>query len=1412
MIKVRLSILGKEETNLPIMPGGENLEDTVRSVVLSEFNLEPTDGILSNIHAVLNGHLIPKDKWPLTRITEKDTVLLAPRVAGGGGFGNIVKQAVTIVAPYALQAFGGVVFGTPLAIFGTAYLVNKLIPQPTLDLGFGGFGGREIDDSQMYTISSQANEARKYRHVPKVYGTHRVFPSVAATPYVEIETDPTTGKLVQYFTAIYDFGMGPLEVNDIRIGNTPIYDYSDVQYRLVDPNRPVSDEGSWDESLESSFNIYKGDIDQETLSLAINGNQSAGSPLSEYQILRTCSAEVNGASQEITIDFVCPNGLIAFNTSGAIEARQINLEIHFSKASEDIWRPYNDLTYVSNFRAVGGSTVYDTLSTTLFQTFNASGSVYTEISSTTYKLFSSSGSIVVQKRTRGFGLVKGATSAVMTNASAVIGDIIQTPDGSFRATITNKVAHSSGYSTYTFNTALTTNVVVYTMEDVKTTNSSIPSTVVVTSLVGSPNGVNVLYIQRLSLSKAQISRADQAQVYATFRFTPREIAQYKIRIVRKSSASSYTFQIRDALSLINLASRFDRLPILTEKRHVFMELRIKATNQLNGSISNLSGTCSSVLDVWNGSAWELQRTNNPAWVFADLLTGTVNKKALSKSRLHLTSLTEWANYCDEIPPDAPNREFNDPRFECNMVLDFDTTLQSVLNMVTNAAHASLNLVDGKYGVLIDKLRTTPVQIFTPRNSSNFSSTRSYQEVPHALKVKYVDPSANWEVAEEIAYDDGYNINTATIIEEMESFACTSSEQAWRLGRYHLAQTSLRRETIHLTVDFEHLVCTRGDYVQVSQDVMKVGGRPARVKSIAGTVITIDDGIDTLPATTYQYNFRAANGTIYSAQALTVIDSNEFDLAGTMPAVGDLIVIGEVGEIVIDCIVQSITPSDELTAELILVEKADGIYDAENGADIPDYDPHLSQVADTDLAIPGEVDNLAVVDNTYRVVGRQYQYYIELDWDVPAIGAAYESFEVYADAGLGYQLVDVITASDYEYIVDTENLGVEHKFKVLAVSSTGKKLTLGEVGYVTATPEEKSTPPSDVTALYLNITGEVLQIEWPAIPDEDVDRYLIRYSPVIDEVWERSIPLMYVSDNMTMAMTQARTGTYFIKARDFNGNESAAAAKAFTSIPQLFNLNVIDETNDFPALLGNKDAVVSDGTSLMLQELVAGSQYYAEGYYYYENHLDLGEIYSVRLQSLIEAEGFTFGDLMSNWVTLDTVVAMSNTRSSEWDVETQVRYTNQYNVMSEWADLDSIDPISEGNQDIWNDWRKFTIGDYTGRIFQFRLKLISNAPSVTPRVFEGKIKSDMPDRIDSYNNIVSGVGAYTLTYTIPFKGPGTTPAIQITQDDAEGGDYFKITNKTLNGFDITFYDIGNNIVSRQFDAMVKGYGRLNSYVI
>jgi len=1442
VIKFRYSTFEKHVNDFDLeIKSGERLNALMGRIIKPEYL---GDYSIEEVFQVsVNGIKVEHDFWSFTELKETDSVLIMPSLKSGDSntLRSVLQITAVVVASYFLGPAGAGLTGLGLgaAVAGvsiaTSLILTALIPPPTLE--FGNFGGPDsLASSQMYSITNQSNSVRKLGLVPRMYGTHRVYPFVAANPYTELEVDPDTGQIVQYLYALYDFGFGPLVVDNVKIGDTPITDFADFNYRLVDFNRPTVSEGAWDDATSNFLEYYKGDQNINSVSVGLNSDQSGGGPLDGYQAIRNSAENTDGSKQEISLSFVNPSGLFGYSAGGLLGPRAIVLDIKFALVGTEDWKGFNDTDVVDSFDAVGGDQAVFNLGLELFPP-SSGGGIYDFLSETCtgrrpaeawdynqslprpFPVIYESSTIPFYIRQ--FGWAAGRTQIVLKDVdpSFILFGSAIFYQGSFVGTVqsTAEYGPNTAYTLITLRKPIAKSIPLFTYDGYKagTYMSGL-------SLVTVPEywrGKDAAVLGKISagansLGKAVIERQDTGAVYSLFKFTPKVAGQYKVRVTRESTSGTYTSQIQDDLTWVSITTRFDRSPIVTDKRHTFLELKIRATNQLNGSIQNLSAICTSVLDVYDGVSWSKQPTQNPAWAFVDLLTGQVNKRPVDKSRLHMDSILEWADFCEEIPTAPTGRLYQLPRFRCDFVLDYAGTLQSVLNQITSAAQASLNIVDGKYGVLIDRLRTVPVQLFTPRNSRDFSSSRQYSTRPHGVRVKFIDPTSDWNVSEVVVYDNGYDETTATDIQELTSFACTNEEQAWRFGRYMIAQNALRQETISLTVDFEHLVCTRGDYVQITQDVMRVGGTPARVRSVSGNQITIDDGIETVPGT-YGYVFRGADGLI-SNDTLTVVNSDTFDLDGPMPQVGDLIVIGVVSQIVYDCLVKSISPNDDLSASLILIEKADAIYDYESSDTFPTYESQISSTTNPDVAPPAQVQDLAVVDTGYECAGSGYEYFVELDWNPPG-GSAYETFEVFVNYGRGFTEVAKTRQSTYRYIVDQNYLGAEHEFKVIAVSATGRKLDLGAVTGVTSTPLSKTALPSDVESLDIDITGEVLQLVWPQIPDCDCREYLIRYSPTLLGTWESSIPLLRIDRNATLAATQARTGTYLIKAVDFNGNESANVAQAITTIPNLFDLNVIEEISDAPTWLGTFDRTRKEGDTVVLRNTISGgidtAEFYPEGLYYYKDLLDLGEIYTVRLQSLIQAEGYTVGDLMSSWVTLSSVALLSSARTSEWDVETQYRSTETLNVIADWVTLSAVSAMQSGVAENFTEWRKFIMGDATGRIFQFRLRLISNKVSVSPRVFDGTIRADMPDRLESYNGLsADDTTGYILAYAPAFAGPGSSPNVQVTIDDAESGDYWAFDYKTLDGFQIKFYDKTDTQVARSFDVSVKGYGRKATAVI
>lgn len=1400
MLKLRLNFSGENGTELEI-EDGERLNDAVvratSEVPLGNFTAEKVFAV------VVNGHQIDPAFWPAVALKSTDQVVISPNIHSGDAgqiFKTVAIIVVSIVASYFLgPEVLGPIWGS-LAVagvtIGAALLLNALIPPPVAGAGDLSLGS-SIDSSQMYSINGQSNQVRRYETVPKVYGQFRMFPSIASTPYMELAVDKDTGETIQYLYAIYDFGLGTCAVNDLRIGDTPLStdSFQDFQYNFVDPEMGVPAD-DFDRAMRPDFQYYKGDRKITNFSLALNDLND--------ESVQTSDPNGELLGQEIILDFVCPAGLYSYSSGGTLGKRNITLEVEFAPVGTSDWRAYNDLNYVSSHEVVGGTDV-NAITASFVSTITSRPS--SAQSDTWYQLAFTRD----QRSSPGLGSSHyniaftkiGTTKLLLAQNVYPLGSkvyygndllgIIQSVD---------IVTHSPSVEV-TLDRATTKSYQAYQWQ----TNNGVTN-------------VAKLRIDNTGSAAAILTGKSTSPVYGSIRFTPKDAGQYQVRVRRSGVGGDYTTQTGDQLTWGSLTTALNKAPINTSKRHTFLELKIRATDQLNGNISTLSGVATSVLPIYDPVTKTFTRdlTSNPAWIFVDLLTGEVNKKAVSVSQLDYDSIVEWAQFCDEVPTAPSGQTFTEPRFRANFILDYQTTLQDLLAQLGGACQASLNIINGKYGVLIDKLRTTPVQIFTPRNSRNFSSTRVYGPRPDGVKVTFIDPDAGWAAAEIDVYDNGFTLDNAVKFDALTAWGATNHEQAWRFGRYMIAQNALRQESITITVDFEYLACTRGDYVQISQDVMEVGGTPARVKAVTGSHITIDDSIGIDPTISYGYVYRSVTGTI-ATSTLTPTASNEFDVHGAVPAVGDLIVIGKVGQIVLDCIIRAITPNDDSSATLVLVEKADAIYAYESTSSIPDYSPNISDTSLPDLRPPLAVMNLAISATGWLCSATKsgIDYYVTLTWEMP-LGSVFELFEIWANDGRGYRSIATTKIKTYTYGVSHDRLDIEHDFKVVAVSATGKKLELIAMPEVTITPSHKTTPPRDVTSLDMSITNQVLQLSWDGLDDCSVDQYVIRFSPQINDVWEASIPLQTVHKNVTSISVQARTGVYFIKAVDVEGNLSVNAAEAITTVPDLIDINVIDTLNDAPSFPGEFDSTELLGSAVILSEQVHGTPasviYYSEGYYTYGSIFDLGDIFSVRLQSLIRADGYKKGELMSDWVELDLVDHLNTALHSDWNISLQYRASDTFEAMSDWAALNLIDHINSGAGIGFTGWRDIpTTGDATGRVFQFRAHMESLTANVTPRLFDATVQVDMPDRIDSFDNQTSdAVNATEIDFDPIFAGPSPAPNIQVSIDNAQSGDYWTFDSKTLAGVKIRFYDKTGIQVVRQFDLVAKGYGRQHTVTL
>ncbi|MBP7529301.1 MAG: hypothetical protein KA801_15350, partial [Syntrophorhabdaceae bacterium] len=79
-------------------------------------------------------------------------------------------------------------------------------------------------------------------------------------------------------------------------------------------------------------------------------------------------------------------------------------------------------------------------------------------------------------------------------------------------------------------------------------------------------------------------------------------------------------------------------------------------------------------------------------------------------------------------------------------------------------------------------------------------------------------------------------------------------------------------------------------------------------------------------------------------------------------------------------------------------------------------------------------------------------------------------------------------------------------------------------------------------------------------------------------------------------------------------------------------------------------------------------------------------------------------------------------------------------------------------------------------------------------------TDMPDRRQSWQDVICGVAGLAVTFTRPFM---TKPKMGITIQGAQGGDYYYLSSISTTGFEVAIKN-GETNVERTIDWEAVGY--------
>lgn len=919
--------------------------------------------------------------------------------------------------------------------------------------------------------------------------------------------------------------------------------------------------------------------------------------------------------------------------------------------------------------------------------------------------------------------------------------------------------------------------------------------------------------------------------------------QYEVRIARAGTADE-TDEVSTCYWTA-LRTWKNGVPVTYPDPLYQAAVRIQASSQLNGTLDEFNFYAQSIFPDYIPATglWTERPTNNPASLFRTILQDVASPNPIPDSRIDLAKLEYWHEYCTA------------KGFAYNKNVDESTNWWGLLQEIAAAGRAAPCQYDGKWSVVLDEAQDAAVTIFNPRTMKDLEVDITYPDLPHAFRCPFKDETNSYIEDEYLVLDDGYQIGgkdawgqsapgliPATKFEQLTLPGITHPDLVFKLARYHIAAARLRFRKISFTTNVQQIVCTKGDKILISHDVMLVGLSAGRVKTLNYEIIGYDDDSthsddstygdpiygDNLIGVTmdevmpmeagksYGLQFRVPGEEPVNRQIVTdtgyqttVLFTDPIPPDTTDLAVGDLATFGEFGQETIPVIVKSIEQKSGLWAKLICLDEAPAIHLADQGI-IPKYESHITFPAAWNPPVAENIrSDITVMIKT--VNGWQCRILITLaNWQTlmhpKAVGVEAQFWVIGADNPK--TVLPMQDIANGEISLMPVNSGQTYDFQLRYVDRDGTRYKWSDayrhkVIGLTILP--------DITNLVSFYRDGRVVLKWDQIVDPITGYTGLDYEVRKGAAWAIAEVLGRVK--VAEFITQG-DGDYWVAAHITGLYSPTPVSVDVTGSNLAVNVLVSeDEYSDgWPGIktsthvnplgflelsgvglfddIGDEDSGSSGGSSGGSNEYftlddVADIDLYGgmavEGYYEIEaaKIVDLGDVQPCTLNASYISLSHDFFSNVDDYPNFDEIPDMDGEIAGLTTVKVQVAIA--------------------GADEVFGTWQDFYPGQYYARKFKFRLVLTTNNPKVSPMVEGFNWTVDMPDRIES-GTVDLDAGGNDVTYSRPFQ---VIPDPQITIYNAATGDEIFLTSKTASGFHAQVKNAGSG-VAKTIHHMEKAY--------
>ena len=312
------------------------------------------------------------------------------------------------------------------------------------------------------------------------------------------------------------------------------------------------------------------------------------------------------------------------------------------------------------------------------------------------------------------------------------------------------------------------------------------------------------------------------------------------------------------------AENFTGVPLIAAE---MLGVKVKIPSNYNPFTRVYSG-------VWDGT-FQTNWTNNPAWIFYDLLTNTRYGAGefIDATQVDRYSLFPIAQYCDELVPNGSGGV--EPRLTFNAYVTDRGEAYEVLNALAASFRGLTYFAEGTIVAVQDRPKSVS-KIFSPANViQEVDDGGEVTEPPFLYEgsarkarktvalVSWNDPADNYK--EKIEYVEDRDGITRYGIQEMEvrAMGTTSQGQAQRIGRWMLLTNQLETSTVSFKVATEGNFILPGEIIGIADPARQGKRFGGRIVTATTSAVTIDAPFTFITAKAYSLTVTLENGAVQS---------------------------------------------------------------------------------------------------------------------------------------------------------------------------------------------------------------------------------------------------------------------------------------------------------------------------------------------------------------------------------------------------------------------------------------------------------------------------------------------------------------------------------------------------------------------